>query len=77
MRSSFKELVHAYGLTKRTMRSMYQNIFIALATVVFLFVGLFVGFIYMASGMFVHEASILVVIFNGMRLIRYQVREKK
>ncbi len=77
MRSSFKELVHAYGLTKKTMRNMYQNIFIALATVAFLFAGLFVGFIYMASGMFVHEASILVVIFNGMRLIRYQVREKK
>jgi Cd2+/Zn2+-exporting ATPase len=25
----------------------------------------------MASGMFVHEASILVVIFNAMRLIGY------
>ncbi len=74
MRSSFKELVHAYGLTKKTMRNMYQNIFIALATVAFLFAGLFLGFIYMASGMFVHEASILIVIFNGMRLIHYQTK---
>ncbi|KIO97193.1 putative cadmium-transporting ATPase [Levilactobacillus brevis] len=28
----------------------------------------------MASGMFVHEASILVVIFNAMRLIGYKPR---
>lgn len=72
MRSSFEELVHAYGLTKTTITNMSQNIAIALATVAFLFIGLFVGFIYMASGMFVHEASILVVIFNGLRLVKYK-----
>lgn len=71
MRSSFEELVHAYGLTKATIRNMRQNILIALATVAFLFIGLFAGFIYMASGMFVHEASILIVIFNGLRLVKY------
>ncbi|MEG0293682.1 heavy metal translocating P-type ATPase [Enterococcus sp.] len=72
MRSSFEELAHAYGLTKATIANMRQNIFIALATVAFLFVGLFAGWIYMASGMFVHEASILVVIFNGLRLVKYK-----
>ncbi|WPC18429.1 heavy metal translocating P-type ATPase [Pediococcus inopinatus] len=71
MQSSFQELVHAYGLAKKTVANTRQNIVIAIGTVVFLLIGLIFGYIYMASGMFVHEASILVVIFNAMRLIRY------
>lgn len=71
MQSSFQELVHAYGLAKKTVANTRQNIVIAIGTVAFLLIGLIFGYIYMASGMFVHEASILVVIFNAMRLIRY------
>lgn len=71
MQSSFETLVHAYSLSKKTVLNTKENIFIAIAVVVFLLIGLMAGFIYMASGMFVHEASILVVIFNAMRLIGY------
>lgn len=71
MQSSFEALVHAYALSKKTVLNTKENIVIAIAVVAFLLVGLIAGFIYMASGMFVHEASILVVIFNAMRLIRY------
>ena len=71
MQSSFDELVHAYGLAKKTVRNTRENIVIAIGTVVFLLIGLIFGYIYMASGMFVHEGSILVVIFNAMRLIGY------
>lgn len=71
MKSSFNELVHAYGLTKKTVSNMRQNIIIAVAVVLFLLLGLILGGVTMASGMFVHEASILVVIANGMRLIHY------
>lgn len=71
MQSSFEALVHAYGLAKKTVLNTKENITIAIAVVAFLLIGLIAGFIYMASGMFVHEASILVVIFNAMRLIGY------
>lgn len=71
MQSSFEALVHAYALSKKTVRNTKENIVIAIGVVLFLLLGLILGFIYMASGMFVHEASILVVIFNAMRLIRY------
>ncbi|WP_461244618.1 heavy metal translocating P-type ATPase [Secundilactobacillus muriivasis] len=71
MQSSFEALVHAYALSKKTVRNTKENIIIAIGVVLFLLLGLILGFIYMASGMFVHEASILVVIFNAMRLIRY------
>ena len=75
MRSDFSSLVHAYGLTKKTVANMKENIALALATVVFLLIGLVAGYVYLASGMFVHEASILVVILNGMRLLRFHVKQ--
>lgn len=71
MQSSFDALVHAYALSKKTVINTKENILIAIGVVVFLLIGLILGFIYMASGMFVHEFSILVVIFNAMRLIGY------
>ncbi|ATO42566.1 heavy metal translocating P-type ATPase [Loigolactobacillus coryniformis] len=71
MQSSFHALVHAYGLAKKTVLNTKENIIIAIGVVAFLLLGLVAGFIYMASGMFVHEISILVVIFNAMRLINY------
>lgn len=75
--SGFNELIHAYGLSKKTVMNTKENIFIAIATVAALLIGLILGFIYMASGMFVHEASILVVIFNAMRLINYRPKVAK
>lgn len=77
MQSSFPALAHAHGLAKKTVLNTRENIFIAIATVAFLLIGLVFGYIYMASGMFVHEASILVVIFNAMRLINFQTKFNK
>lgn len=77
MSSKFGELVHAYGISKQTVRNTWENIVIAVGTVAFLLVGLIFGYIYMASGMFVHEASILVVIFNAMRLIKYRPKSQQ
>ncbi len=77
MQSSFPTLVHAHGLTKKTVSNTRENIFIAIATVAFLLIGLIFGYIYKASGVFVHEASIFVVIFNAMRLINFQTKFDK
>lgn len=77
MQSSFPALVHAHGLAKKTVLNTRENIFIAIATVAFLLIGLIFGYIYIASGMFVHEASILVVIFNAMRLLKFKTNFDK
>ncbi len=75
MNSDFSRLPHALGLTKATARNMKQNIFIAVGVVLVLLAGvLFSEWMNMSIGMFVHEASILVVILNGMRLLRYKLR---
>jgi Cd2+/Zn2+-exporting ATPase len=75
MNSDFSRLPHALGLTKATARNMKQNIAIAVGVVLFLLASVFFSeWMNMSIGMLVHEASILVVILNGMRLLRYQLR---
>ncbi len=76
MNSDISRLPHALGLTKATVRNMKQNIVIAVGVVLLLFAGLFFGnWVNMSIGMLVHEASILVVIINGMRLMGYRQRK--
>ncbi|KRM24122.1 cadmium-translocating P-type ATPase [Latilactobacillus graminis DSM 20719] len=74
MRSTLSEVVYADYLAKATARNTVQNIVIAVGTVVLLLLGLILGYVQMASGMFVHEISILAVIFNAMRLMRFKIR---
>lgn len=70
MGDNLAKLPEAVRLAKRTVTIMHQNIVIALATVVALLVGVFAGGVTMSLGMLVHEGSVLVVIFNAMRLMR-------
>lgn len=72
--SDFDHLNHALGLTKATNRNMIQNIVISIGVVILLILMLFFSeFMNMGLGMLVHEGSILVVILNGMRLLRYKL----
>jgi len=75
MNSDLSRLPHALGLAKATARNMKQNIFIALGVVLLLLAGLLFGeWVNMSIGMLVHEASILAVILNGMRLLSYRIK---
>lgn len=75
MNSNFSTLPHALGLSKAIYRNMMQNIVIAVGVVLLLLTGLFMSdWVSMSVGMLVHEASILVVILNGMRLINYKLK---
>jgi len=77
MNSDFSRLPHALGLAKATARNMRQNILIAVGVVLFLLASVFLSeWMNMSIGMFVHEASILVVILNGMRLLRYNLKNQ-
>ena len=74
MNSDLSRLPHALGLTKATATNMRQNIIIAVGVVLFLLASVFFSdWMNMSIGMFVHEGSILVVILNGMRLLRYRL----
>lgn len=69
IRSELSSVLTALRLSKKTVRVLRQNIIIAVGTVLMLLLGLFLGYVYMSIGMLVHEASILVVILNAMRLL--------
>ena len=70
MTSRLSRIPHAISLAKRTSRVMRQNIAIALVTVGLLLAGVLLGGVTMSIGMLVHEASVLIVIVNAMRLLR-------
>jgi Zn2+/Cd2+-exporting ATPase len=71
MADKLTQLSHALSLAKATVWNMKQNTFFAVAVVIVLLAGVLFQYVHLASGMFVHEASILLVILNAMRLIRF------
>ena len=76
MSDRLDQFSHAYSLSKATVRNMQQNTIMAVGTVVFLLAGVLLGKIFLASGMLVHELSVLFVTLNAVRLIRYRKRGK-
>lgn len=72
MGNRFDQLVHAHSLAKATVRNMKQNTWIALGTVVLLLTGVLLQKVFMATGMLVHEISVLIVILNAVRLVRFR-----
>ncbi len=78
MNSDMSRLQYAIGLAKTTVNNMRQNIIIAIGVVLVLLSAVFFSeWMNMSIGMLVHEASILVVIVNGMRLLRYNLKGSK
>ena len=69
---NFRQLTHAYSLAKATVRNMKQNIWFAVGVVALLLAGVLFGRIHLAEGMFIHEASVILVIVNAMRLVKYR-----
>ncbi|AEC21035.1 cadmium transporting P-type ATPase [Pusillimonas sp. T7-7] len=76
MSDRLDQFAHAYSLAKATVRNMQQNTIMAVGTVVLLLAGVLLGKIFLASGMLVHELSVLLVTLNAVRLIRYRARGK-
>lgn len=70
MADDLLKIPEAIGLSKATLRNIRQNVVLALVTVAGLLAGVLLGEVHMAEGMFIHELSVLVVILNGMQLLR-------
>ena len=70
MTDDLLKIPEALHLSKATLNNIRQNVIIALVTVALLLAGVLLGKVHMAGGMLVHEASVMVVILNGMRLLR-------
>ena len=75
MGDDLRALPKAIELARRTVAVTRQNLAIALGTVGLLIVGVLAGEVHMAGGMLLHQASVLLVILNALRLSR-QPRER-
>lgn len=72
MADTLDKLTHALKLSKTTIRNMKQNMVIAVGTVALLLAGVLTKNVNLASGMLIHELSVLVVILNAIRLVSYK-----
>ncbi len=70
MSDDLTKILETLRISKLTIKNITQNIVIALLTVVFLLAGVILGKVHMSGGMLIHEASVLIVILNGMRLMK-------
>jgi Cd2+/Zn2+-exporting ATPase len=71
MADDLERIPYAVTLSKATRWNIYENVGIAVLTVTLLLAGVLTSYVTLAAGMLVHEASVLAVILNGMRLLRY------
>ncbi|MBO1030793.1 cation-translocating P-type ATPase [Tessaracoccus sp. SD287] len=76
MTDRLDRVAHAVVLARSTVSVMRQNIGVALVTVALLLAGVFAGGVTMSIGMLVHEASVLLVIGNAMRLLRLRAHHE-
>jgi Cd2+/Zn2+-exporting ATPase len=70
MKNDLSRFAYAYRLAKKMDRIIWQNIFFSMF-IVALLVGLnLFGLMNIGLGVFAHEGSTLIVLFNGLRLLR-------
>jgi Zn2+/Cd2+-exporting ATPase len=74
MSDRLERVPEALWLSRRIMAVVRQNVAIAVAVVALLLVGVVGRQVFLSGGMLVHEASVLVVIINGMRLLTTRKR---
>jgi Zn2+/Cd2+-exporting ATPase len=70
MTNDLVKIPEAIRIARATIRIMRQNIAIAMLTVVGLLADVATGSVHMATGMLVHEMSVLIVTLNAIRLLR-------
>lgn len=72
MSDEIRKLSYAIGLSRATTKNMKQNIYFAIIIVAILLIGVLGKVVFLSSGMFIHELSVLAVIINAIRLLKYK-----
>jgi len=71
MSDNLDRVPYAIGLSRQTVRVIKQNVAFAVIVVVTLLAGVLGSVVFLGFGMLVHEASVLLVTINAMRLLGY------
>lgn len=70
MRNDLSKLVKSHKISSKMNRVIWQNVLFSMAVVAFLIIVSLLGLTDIAISIIVHEGSTLVVIFNGLRLLK-------
>ena len=68
--NNISKLTYAHRVSSKMNRVIWQNLFFSLAVIIFLVIVSFMGLTDITISVVVHEGSTLVVILNGLRLLR-------
>ncbi len=71
MADDLRRLPDAIGLSRRALANIRQNIAMSLAVIVALVTAAFAGWISLVTGLLLNEAAALLIIANGLRLLRW------
>jgi len=72
MANGLTHLPHAIGLARKARQVIWQNISFALAVIVLLVASAFGAGLTLPWGVVGHEGSTVIVVLNGLRLLRYR-----
>ena len=67
-------LIDAIDISRKVRLNMIENIGFALIVVIILMLGVIFNVVNMSLGMLVHELSVLIVLINAIRLLKYKGR---
>lgn len=70
MADDLMKIPQAIALSRAVLHNIRQNVVVALVTVAALLAGVWLDRVHMSGGMLIHQASVLLVIINGMRLLK-------
>lgn len=70
MKNDLMKFVYTHQVAKKLRKIVWQNIIFAMAVVVFLIVVNILGLMNMSYAVLIHEGSTLVVILNGLRMLK-------
>ena len=76
MKNDLSKLVYTHKVSKKLRKVVIENIIFALLVVIFLLVMNILGLMNMSYAVIIHEGSTLVVIINGLRLLKKLKLEK-
>lgn len=74
MSNNIEKLSHGIGLSRSMLKVIKQNIIFALTVALLLLLGVMVKKVELALGMLIHEISVIIVLLNSLRLLRYKTK---
>ncbi len=70
VKNDLAKLLYSYHLSKRLNRIIKQNIFFSISVIILLMILNLLGYLDLPVGVVFHEGSTILVILNGLRLLR-------